>query len=143
MKTIQQTPECTTFSVNVNVHIALRFRQDIHSVKRNSESLPLASSFGYFTTDNRTHTTTLVHHHFLHAFGRFLRSGDVMNGRNGSPSSHTSNSCLQSIVTHVETVFCHRSNLRLCRHCLSTRLTCSNTGLQYRQLRQVKAKCPA
>jgi len=85
MKTVQQTPECTICSVNVNVHIA-SISAGRPLIKHNSESLPLASSFGYFTADNRTHTTTLVHHHFLHDFGRFVRSGDVMNGRNGSPS---------------------------------------------------------
>jgi len=72
----------STFSVNVNVHIA-SILPGCPLIKRESESLPLASSFGYFTADNRTHTMTLVHHHFLHAVCRFLRSGDVVNGRNG------------------------------------------------------------
>jgi len=71
--------------MNVNIRIAT-ISPGRPLIKRNNESLSLASSFGYFTADNRTHTTTLVHHHFLHTFGRFLRSGDVMNGRNGSPS---------------------------------------------------------
>jgi len=79
------TPECTICSVNVNVHIA-SISPGRPLIKRESESLPLASCFGYFTAANRTRTTTLVHHHFRHAFGRFLRSGDVMNGRNGSAS---------------------------------------------------------
>ena len=58
---------------------------------------------------------------------------DGMEGWKPITSSHTSNGCLQSIVTHVETVFCHRSNLGLCRHCLSTRLSDNwrvVTGLQ-------------
>jgi len=76
MKTVQETAECTTFSVNVNVHIASRFRLDVHSSNVTVNRCP-GFFFWLFTADSRTHTTTLVHHHFLHAFSRFLRSGDI------------------------------------------------------------------
>jgi len=53
---LQQTPVCTTFSVNVNVHIA-SISPGCPLIKRDSELLPLASSFGYCTADNWTNTT--------------------------------------------------------------------------------------
>ena len=134
--------------MNVNVHIASISPPGRPLIKSESESLPL-SSFGYFTADNRTHSTTLVHHHFLHAFepfGRFLRSGDVMNGRNGSPSRAVIRAVVACKVLSLMLRQCFVTGPTLSfaatvSDCLSIRLTCGYWTADYRQLGQVNAKC--
>jgi len=141
LKTVQQTPECTTFSVNVNVHIA--------SI---SPGRPLLKRWEWIAAPG--FFLWLFHHWQSNTHddlgpspfpSRFRQISQVRWHNKWTEwkpitSSHTSNGCLQSIVTHVETVFCHRSNHGLCRHCLSTRLTWT---ADYRQLGHVNAKCPA